>query len=199
MKEELIFFLRENYCKSSLEKAFWTNLDNENFLISFAKVTRFFKNSQYKEFPLERTLKTVGKQVRFYLLINAKNKSIKEILLRGSDEEQSLCLKVLSHLKNPKDFHSLAVNACRTNSINVFSAIALNNPFPSSFFSEEEFNQMYLKTIFLDLNTEKIFNGEKMINKNLEKSLQYLFEERKSAGRTFPKKVLDLMKKRKIL
>ena len=57
-------------------------------------------------------------------------------------------LKALPLLPEPERFEALAVEACRSNVLTVFEAIACENPYPQRYFVELPWNQMVLKAAF---------------------------------------------------
>ena len=50
-------------------------------------------------------------------------------------------LKSLPLLPEPQRFEALAVEACRSNVLTVFEAIACENPYPHGYFEELSFDQ----------------------------------------------------------
>ena len=59
-----------------------------------------------------------------------------EAFRKGDSAERVALLRALPLLPEPARFTALAVEACRTHVLEVFAAIACDNPFPSSYFSE---------------------------------------------------------------
>jgi hypothetical protein len=143
---------------------------------------------------------TAGNLGRVLLAIRCPNPSaLHEVLLRGDDFEKAAVLTALSFRKDAADYHLDVVNVCRTNSLDTYQAIAINNPYPSRYFTDPEFNQMVLKVTFLGLAFEQIFDLEKRFNPELGKSLRFLYDERTSAGRTLPEACLTFMKEKNLI
>ncbi|MGJ8682755.1 EboA domain-containing protein [Paraglaciecola sp.] len=69
----------------------------------------------------------------------------------GDSSEKSAFLKGLSLLDPKGEAVRLAVNAARCNSQDEFSALALNNDYPSQYFEDLNFNQLVLKALFMGL------------------------------------------------
>ena len=79
-----------------------------------------------------------------------------EAFRKGDSAERVALLRALPLLPEPARFTALAVEACRTHVLEVFAAIACDNPFPSSYFSEPSFNQLVVKCLFLELPLERV-------------------------------------------
>ncbi len=92
-------------------------------------------------------------------------------------------LKFLVLLPNPKKYKHVAVDALRTNIVSVFDAIALKNPYPGLYFSDEEWNQMYLKAAFLERDLSKINDIAIKANKELARIISDYAHERWAARR----------------
>ncbi|NJB70445.1 hypothetical protein GGR42_000907 [Saonia flava] len=128
--------------------------------------------------------------VRIYLLIKvleADNNFFEEKvgnLIQVADKtELETFLKYLILLPKPEVFKNVAVDALRTNIGSVFNAIALNNPYPALYFSEKQWNQMYLKTIFIESDLEGIMNVDERANADLARIISDYAHERWAAGR----------------
>jgi hypothetical protein len=77
-----------------------------------------------------------------------------------------------------------AREAARSGMRPVFAAIALRNPWPRRMFDEAAWNQMILKTFFLDLPVWPIQGAAARCNPDLTRMLLDLADERQAAGRT---------------
>ena len=107
-------------------------------------------------------------------------------------QEQQLIISVLPLLKSPARFLYIATEAARTNIVPVFSALALNNPFPQEHFSENQWNQMVLKTIFVGCNIAQIVGLHERHNSALSETIFQYVRERHSAHRSVPSAVVEL-------
>ncbi len=124
------------------------------------------------------------------------------LLLVLAEQEKSTYLETLAALRNTADLRETAaifsaypllphqeeltesaVDGLRTNIVDVFDAIALNNPFPFRNFSDEEWNQMVLKAIFINRPLYRIVAIGKKSNAALAAAISDLAHERWSAGR----------------
>ena len=65
----------------------------------------------------------------------------------------------------------------------VFNAIVLNNPFPATYFTEDAWNQMVLKAIFMQQPLYQIYGLEARRNDKLAKIACDFAHERWAAGR----------------
>lgn len=92
-------------------------------------------------------------------------------------------LKFLVFLPNAENYKNVAVDALRTNIVSVFDAIALNNPYPELYFTNKEWNQMYLKAAFLERNLNEIQAVDVKANKDLARIISDYAHERWAAGR----------------
>jgi hypothetical protein len=92
-------------------------------------------------------------------------------------------LKFLILLPNAKEYHQVGVEALRTNIGIIFDAIALNNPYPSQYFNDQQWNQMYLKAAFMQRSLGKIVDVEKRANRDLARIISDYAHERWAASR----------------
>ncbi|WP_304517931.1 EboA domain-containing protein [Cecembia rubra] len=76
-----------------------------------------------------------------------------------------------------------AIEGLRTNMTLVFDAVALDNPYPSEFFDERAWNQMLIKSVFLQRPLFLIQHADKRSNENLASILIDYAHERWAAGR----------------
>ncbi|WP_297694144.1 EboA domain-containing protein [uncultured Eudoraea sp.] len=92
-------------------------------------------------------------------------------------------LKFLILLPNAGDFNQVGVEALRTNIGTIFDAIALNNPYPSKYFNDQQWNQMYLKAAFMERNLGEIVDIDKRANSDLARIISDYAHERWAASR----------------
>jgi hypothetical protein len=92
-------------------------------------------------------------------------------------------LKFLILLPNPENYKSTAVEALRTNISIVFNAIAHHNPYPFQYFDDQQWNQMYLKTAFMQGDLSAILDIDQRANKDLARIISDYAHERWAAGR----------------
>jgi hypothetical protein len=113
---------------------------------------------------------------------------------RGDNRERQAVLKALPLLPSPAHFLDLAVEACRSNVLTVFAAIACENPYPERYFPEASFNQMVLKAAFNGMALARIRGLSARSNAELARMADDFAAERRAAGRTVPED-LDLVTK----
>lgn len=92
--------------------------------------------------------------------------------------------KFLILLPNAGDYLNAAVEALRSNISTVFNAIALKNPYPATFFNEQQWNQMYLKAVFIESDLSKILSVDDRGNDDLSRIISDYAHERWAASRT---------------
>lgn len=83
-----------------------------------------------------------------------------------------------------EDFKLKVADGMRTNIKSVFEAIALDNPFPSKYLTELQWNQMVLKSVFNGSPLYRIIGLEARANATLSQQLSDYAHERWAAGRT---------------
>lgn len=77
----------------------------------------------------------------------------------------------------------LARDGLRTNIVDVYDAIALDNPFPARAFFDEAWNQMVLKALFISRPLFRIVGIDERANLTLAEAMSNLAHERWAAGR----------------
>lgn len=110
-------------------------------------------------------------------------KKVAKIIQVADQAELTTFLKYLILLPSPESFVLTAVESLRTNITPVFEAISMNNPYPSKYFNDQQWNQMYLKAAFMQLNLEHIIGVEERANKELARIISDYAHERWAASR----------------
>lgn len=106
-------------------------------------------------------------------------------LLATADIRESVALfSALRWMPCSEGLIEHAVDGLRTNIVDVFDSIALDNPFPKEHFSEASWNQMVLKAIFLARPLYRIDGIDERKNADLATAISDLAHERWAAGRT---------------
>jgi hypothetical protein len=99
--------------------------------------------------------------------------------------EAAALQKAVAVLGNPKGHLARAREALRTNIQAVFEAITLRNPYPALHFDDLGWNQMVVKTFFVNIPLDQVEGLDARVNPALSRMLSDLAHERWAAGRTF--------------
>ncbi|MCP9236118.1 EboA domain-containing protein [Lewinella sp. JB7] len=112
------------------------------------------------------------------------NVRILDDLFGTADYRELIALyKGLYFLPNAADFVPRTREGLRTNMVGVFDAIALENPFPARYLSEDAWNHMVLKAMFMDRPMHRIYRIEERKNAKLADIFLDYADERRSAHR----------------
>ena len=104
----------------------------------------------------------------------------------GDEAEHIALVRGLIFFAPGEYLTELALDIGRTNNLEVLAALTLDNPYPACFYSEQAFNQMVLKALFLGLAIERIEGIEQRANADLTRMCENYVGEREAAGRTVP-------------
>jgi hypothetical protein len=104
----------------------------------------------------------------------------------GDNREREAVLRALQIMPAPTRFVPLAVDACRTNVVPVFEAIACDNPYPAAHFPDSHFHQMALKAVFLGLSLSRVVGLDGRLSPELDRMARGYASERRAAGRSVP-------------
>lgn len=146
-------------------------------------------NSDIREYLEIQGAKTI-EIGRLWLLISVLRREsdlevyVKKIIEVADNEELETFLKYLAFLPNPRNFQFAGVEALRTNISTVFEAISSYNPYPALYFSEQQWNQMYLKAAFMQLDLSKIVGIDDRANQSLARIISDYAHERWAASRS---------------
>jgi hypothetical protein len=125
---------------------------------------------------------------RALMLLSAERspRAVQECYELGDTREQQSWLRSLIFLPKAEVFMPIAVDACRTNIIPLFEAIACENPYPAEYFEELNFNQMILKCLFNRIALARIIGLESRYNPELARMADHYAKELTAAGRDLP-------------
>lgn len=104
----------------------------------------------------------------------------------GDAGEQRSWLRAVDVLPGPQRFLPVVVDACRTNILPNFEAVACENPYPSRHFPELNFNQLVLKALFNDVRLSRVVGLAGRANAELARMATDFAAERRAAGRPVP-------------
>ena len=171
------------------------------FFLAFSQASRFFKKDQLILSEAEKSEASslvpgfdpshwdVLQTARTYLLLNysaekeAWLKAVNQLFETGDLHEQQALYAALPLMPYPEELLSRAIEGCRTNMTVIFDAIALNNPYPMERFPESNWNQMVLKSIFMQRPLYRIQGLEQRRNQALAEIASDFAHERWAAGR----------------
>jgi hypothetical protein len=77
----------------------------------------------------------------------------------------------------------------RANSLALYAALALDNPYPSACYDDSAFNQLVLKSLFNDLPLARIIGLAERSNSELSQMCEEYRDERVAAGRCVPRDI----------
>ncbi|WP_437725737.1 EboA domain-containing protein [Sorangium sp. So ce861] len=105
---------------------------------------------------------------------------------QGDSRERQALLRALPFVTGAERALPLAVEACRTNELPVFEAIACENHYPAAYFPDLNFNQMVLKAMFMGVALARIVGLERRRTSELARMAEDFASERRAAGRSVP-------------
>lgn len=120
------------------------------------------------------------------LAASAPPRVVRDLLRRGEVRERQAVLRVLAALPEPAALVELAVDACRTNVVTVFEAIACDNDFPARHFDDHAFGQLVLKALFVAAPVARIVGLAERTTAELVRMVDAFASERRAAGRPIP-------------
>lgn len=146
-------------------------------------------NSDFKDY-IQVQKGNIHQLTRMYVLVKVLeadedffSPKVANIIQVADTSELETFLKFLILLPNPEKYKTAAVDTLRTNISIIFNAIAFNNPYPGLYFNEQQWNQMYLKTIFIEGDLSAILDVDKRANKELTRIISDYAHERWAASR----------------
>jgi len=209
IKEYCLNELKDEKTKNWFDQKLNSIKTDQDFFITFALINKKIPRGQLQlnpgqiqnillknpEFNIDNW--TLDQLCRFSLLMYYPLLSVQSIttLISVADtREQVTIYKSIPYLANASHFASIVVNGIRTNIVDVFDAIALNNPYPASNFSQDEWNQMILKAIFMERPIYQIKDVDQRKNKKLAHILFDYARERWAASRRVTPELWRMMR-----
>ena len=113
-------------------------------------------------------------------------KAALECFEQGDAREQQSWLRAIALWPEAAAFLPHAIDACRTNIVPVFEALACENPYPAAHFPDRNFNQLVLKAMFNSIALSRIVGLQTRLNSELTRMARDYAAERTAAGRTVP-------------
>jgi hypothetical protein len=105
---------------------------------------------------------------------------------QGDTREQESWMRTVALLPGAERYLPMVVDACRTNILPLFEAIACDNAYPARYFPERNFNQMVLKALFNNVALARIEGLADRANPELARMAGDYAAERRAAGRPVP-------------
>jgi len=158
--------------------------------IEASKPLKITQNDPWINSYLKAHGATILEIARIYFLVKVLEENgsyfspkVANLIEVADTSELETFLRYLILLPNAEDFKHAAVEALRTNIATVFDAISLGNPYPSKYFNDQQWNQMYLKAAFMQRNLAEIMEVDKKANKDLARIISDYAHERWAASR----------------
>lgn len=107
----------------------------------------------------------------------------------GDEQERCAIARGAYWLAPAGELNPLLVDAKRTNSMALFAAVVLDNPWPAAWFDDAAFNQAVLKALFLDLDIRRVAGLAARHNAELVRMCDDYRQERALAGRPVPESI----------
>ena len=198
IKEYCLNQIQDKKIKNWFNQKLHTIKSDQEFFISFALV-----NKKIPRARLQPTLKqikdfhrinsefiiqnwTIDQLCRLSLLMNYSMlnlQNLSKLISVADTQEQITIYKSIFYLENARQYTPLVVDGIRTNVIDIFDAIALKNLYPAKYFSEDQWNQMVLKAIFMERPIYQIKDIDLRKNEKLANILFDYARERWAASR----------------
>lgn len=168
------------------------NFEKRPFYYAFSGVSRRFDKSakiRSEENPLiDGWDEYRAARVALLLVLAEQDKEVfletfSAVLNTADIREQVALFSALRWLPHQEELIEPAVDGLRSNIIDIFDAISLDNPFPQKHFSDEAWNQMVLKAIFISRPLYRIEGIDERKNQLLAEAISDLAHERWAAGR----------------
>jgi hypothetical protein len=105
---------------------------------------------------------------------------------QGDTQEQLSWLRAVGLLPHAERFLFTVIDACRTNILPLFEAVACENPYPARYFPDANFNQLVLKALFNGIALARIVGLSARANVDLSRMAKDYASERLAAGRSVP-------------
>lgn len=105
---------------------------------------------------------------------------------QGDTREQQSWMRAAAYLPDADGYLPVVIDACRTNILPLFMAVACENPYPARYFPELNFNQLVLKALFNGVPLARIHGLADRANQELARMATDYAAERRAAGRSVP-------------
>jgi hypothetical protein len=143
---------------------------------------------------------STGLALRVWLLLASQREGSDAEFLRrayreGDSGEKTAVVCALGLIEAGDALLELALDAGRTNELDLFERLACGNPFPARFYPELEFNKLVMKAAFSGLPLARIAGLQRRANAELARMAMEYVDERQAAGRSLPADIWLAMSK----
>ena len=121
---------------------------------------------------------------------------LRELYAKGDNREKAAILRALPLLPQAERFIELAVEAGRSNVLDVFEAITCENPWPASYCPEPAFNSLVIKALSLGVALSRIEGLATRITPELRRMAGDFAHARRAAGRSVPADLCRILESR---
>ncbi len=111
----------------------------------------------------------------------------------GDSPERCAVLRALPLLPDARRFLHVALDAGRSHIQPIFEALACENPYPSVYFPELNFNHMILKALFTGTALRRVLGLTTRLSPELRRMANDYATERHAAGRSVPADITLLL------
>ncbi|MFC3416194.1 EboA domain-containing protein [Algoriphagus hitonicola] len=188
------------WLKQKAQKIQESNSSTPLFL-AFSQASRFFSKdllilSEQEKIQVDQLVSAFEpahwnrlQAARSFLLLNLPQEkeswfsAMNQLFETADMHEQHALFAALPILPFQEDLLTRAIDGCRTNMTLIFDAVALNNPYPASYFPEANWNQLVLKAVFMQRPLYRIQGLEERRNSALAEIASDFAHERWAAGR----------------
>ena len=120
------------------------------------------------------------------LLAGGEPDAVWDVYRGGDSREKRAIVRALPLLPDGAALLELALDAGRTNELDLFAALALRNPYPQRHYAELEWNKLVMKAVFVGLPLDAIVGLERRANAELIRMAHDYAAERRAAARPCP-------------
>ncbi len=137
--------------------------------------------------PAYWSLDELGRTLLISALANRSKESffdkLDKLFVSSDMGEAKALYQSLPVLPHPEDLTDRAAEGVRSNITSVFNAVAQRNPYPADYMDTDAWNQIVLKSLFVESPLYLIYGIDRRANKKLAHMLVEFAHERWSAGR----------------
>ena len=114
---------------------------------------------------------------------------INAVFRYGDENERASIVRGLILFPHAEALKSIALEAGRINSRFFYTALTEHNPYPAAFYTEHEFNQLVMKSLFMGIGIGTIYDLAQRTNLELSRMCEDYIDERLDAKRSVPEDI----------